>query len=455
MQFSTRFRRCTARASGSPALAGVLISMLALGAAAAPPKKPAKRPPGRPKILRPLGSRGGLRPPPVTPDPGSVVPSPAGAGAPTARRPAVPALPTLFQTNSPYDPRIDLKTDFMLFHGHGAPFGEIDQAIQSWRLAGYPVHRMFFIGSDAGRIYTGGQADGAPHPGDIETDAAGQPIRVGDRPYMVPTAGWLSYLKDHIRRAIDSGAEGIWPEEPLLHAAGGYSPAFQAAWQEAYKTPWQAPHSSPETFFRASRLKADLYYRAVDELLRYTKEYARQKGREVKFVLPVHSPLSMAAGNMVFPHAAASRLPLDGLVAQVWTGPARHPLTYEGKAESEFFESSWMHYSYFANLMDGVANKPLYFLADPVEDDPSYSWAQYRQWYQGVLGASLFFPQAAGYEVMPWPDRIYLPGRRMGGGTSGPAPYLTQLSNLTAALKDLPATEAGPWQGGTLSLIHI
>jgi hypothetical protein len=342
-----------------------------------------------------------------------------------------------------------LKADLVAVHRHGASWEEIDRAIRSWKGGGYPVHRMFFIGSDAGRFYTDGKAGGTPHPGDVETDAAGSPILVGDRPYMVPTPGWLNYLKEHIRRAIDSGAEGIWPEEPLLHAAGGYSPAFKAAWQELYRSPWQPPHESPATFFRASRLKADLYFRAVDELLRYTKQYAREKGRDVKFLLPVHSPVSCASGNLVFPHAAASRLPVDGLIAQVWTGPARSPVTYEGKTETQVFESSWMLYSYFANLLDGASDKPVYFLADPVEDDPGSAWGQYEQWYRSVLTASLLFPQARGYEVMPWPERIYVPGHRMGGGTPGPASYLTQLASITAALKELPAAGPLQWSGGT------
>lgn len=380
--------------------------------------------------------------------PGSVVPS-VRPPAPRPRTTPLGTPLTSFQTNSDYDPRIDLKTDLVTVHRHGASWDEIDRTIQSWRGAGYPVHRMFFIGSDAGALYTSGKADGTPHPGEVEMDATGKPIALGERPYMVPTAGWLTYLKEHIRRAIDSGAEGIWPEEPLMHAASGYSPAFKTAWEQFYQAPWRDPQESPAAYYRASRLKSDLYLRAVDELLRYTKSYAKEKGRDVKFILPVHSPVSYSAWNLIFPHAAASRLPIDGLVAQVWTGPARTPATYEGKSESQFFESSWLMYSYFANLMDGIGDKPLYLLADPVEDDPKYGWADYEKWYRNVLAASLLFPQARGYEVMPWPDRIYLPGHSTGQGTPGPAAYLTDLSNLISAVRELPGTSGMDWGGGT------
>jgi hypothetical protein len=356
---------------------------------------------------------------------------------------------TSFQTNLPYDPRIDLKTDLVTIHRHGAPPEEIDRTIQSWKAAGYPVHRMFFIGSDAGARYTGGKVDGMPHPDEVEMDAAGKPIMIGDRPYMVPTEGWLNYLKDQIRRSIDAGAEGIWPEEPLMHGRSGYSPAFKAAWQQLYQAPWRDPQESPASYYRASRLKADLYLRAVDELLRYTKAYAKEKGRDVKFILPVHSPISYAASDLIFPHAAASRLPIDGMIAQVWTGPARIPATYEGKPEPHLFENSWLMYSYFANLLEGQPEKSLYLLADPVEDDPGFSWPEYEKWYKSGLAASLLFPQARGFEVMPWPDRIYLPGAATAGGVPAPPSYLTQLSNLAGTLRDIPATGAMEWSGGS------
>ena len=425
--------KAKALAAKAAAVKAAKVKALISGSPVGAPSKPAPKPPVR-NVEVDL--------------PGSVVPG----GRPPAVRPRVNALGTpltSFQTNSPYDPRIDLKTDLVAVHRHGASWDEIDRTIQSWKGAGYPVHRMFFIGSDAGGIYTGGMADGTPHPGDIETDAAGNPIMIGDRPYMVPTAGWLSYLKEHIRRAIDSGADGIWPEEPLMHAASGYSPAFKTAWEQFYQAPWRDPQESPAAYFRASRLKADLYLRAVDELLRYTKSYAKEKGRDVKFILPVHSPLSYSASNLIFPHAAASRLPIDGMVAQVWTGPARIPVMYEGKSEPQFFESSWLMYSYFANLMDGVTDKPLYLLADPVEDDPKYGWADYEKWYHSVLAASLLFPQARGYEVMPWPDRIYLPGQPTAGGAAAPASYLTELSNLIGAVRELPGAPGLEWSGGT------
>jgi hypothetical protein len=76
---------------------------------------------------------------------------------------------------------------------------------------------MFFIGSDAGRIYTSGKFDGRDHTDEAEMDRAGAPIEcAGERPYMVPTEGWKKYIQSLVKQSIDAGAVAILPEEPLL-----------------------------------------------------------------------------------------------------------------------------------------------------------------------------------------------------------------------------------------------
>ncbi|HTE19543.1 MAG TPA: hypothetical protein VK689_14335, partial [Armatimonadota bacterium] len=403
-----------------------------------------------------LASRGGPPPhlPPVFPDGPGSPPGSSPSQVPGAALSAAPPVIVL-RTNGGYDARIDLKTDIVVVGRHGAPWEETDRAALSWRAAGYPIHRKFSVGSDVGALYSGGKADGRPHPDEIDRDAAGAAIMLGDRTAMVPTPGWLAYSKEQIRRAIDAGAAGVWPDEAVLNAAGGYSPAFKAAWAEAYGSPWQPPHESSANYFRASRIKADLTLRAVDELLRFTREYARQKGREVKFFLPAHSPDSYASGNLIFAHAAASRLPVDGLVAQAPTGPARSNVTYEGKTTPQVFESSWMTYSYFANLMDGLPDKSLYFMADAARDEPGSNWSDYQRSYQEVLTASLLFPQARGHEVLPRQDRVtsaapVTPGTGSGQVvTAAPARYPAELPNLGAALRELPEAGTPQWTTGT------
>jgi len=50
-------------------------------------------------------------------------------------------------------------------------------------------------------------------------------------------------------------------------------------------------------------------------------------GREICFVLPVHSLYSNAAANLVAPLGSSFSIPhVDGMIGQVWTGPVRWAL---------------------------------------------------------------------------------------------------------------------------------
>ena len=49
----------------------------------------------------------------------------------------------------------------------------------------------------------------------------------------------------------------------------------------------------------------------------------------------------------------------------------------------------------------------VWFLNDPIEDNPDHSWDDYRTNWESTLTASLLWPQVWRYEVMPWPERIF------------------------------------------------
>ncbi|MCA9416824.1 MAG: hypothetical protein KC917_11155, partial [Candidatus Omnitrophica bacterium] len=136
---------------------------------------------------------------------------------------------------------------------------------------------------------------------------------------------------------------------------------------------------------------------------------------------------------------------LDGFVGQVWTGPIAWSMSRsEGKKmtrEDDFFESAYLLYSYFANLSYGTG-VPCFMLADPVEDDPQYQWEDYKDWYEKSLVTMLLFPWADHFEVMPWPDRVFLPGHTMGGGSPGPEPYRRTLVSVFSALREISRTPA-------------
>lgn len=352
---------------------------------------------------------------------------------------------TLYQTNlSSYDPRIDLRTDGVLIHMHGHDPAMVEQALTQWQKAGgTPVYRMWLLGSDAGQAFTSGKVDGQQHGDAIETGPVGDQFWQPGRPHVVPTAEWNAYMRQIARHSIEAGAAGIVPEEPLAHARAGYSLAFRRAWEEFYGEPWQPPHFSVDAYWKASKLKSHLFLATLKAVLDEAREHERAFDREIEVLLATQSLLSHAAGSMIFASGAAARLPgLDGLIGQVSAGPIGWSLgRYEGKQLSRdegFFETAWLLYSSLANLTRGTG-KRLFLLSDPAEDDPYYSWDQYRLWYNQSLVAQLMFPEVTGYEVIPWPERVFLPGYETGGGSPGPAAYLTQLMVSVQALADIGA----------------
>lgn len=372
--------------------------------------------------------------------------------------PKVAKARTMYQTNiDSYEPRIDLRTDTVLLHEHGKGLNQIQRSISSWQNAVGDVYMMWFVGSDANKLYVDGRIDGIEHYGEIETGRDGNGFWCGPhRPYMVPTEKWIQYMEDLARLGVKSGVSGVSPEEPLAHTGAGYSPAFKQEWQSFYGEGWSSPSSSVNAFWKASKLKSYLYLNCVERVAKATKDYVAAEDCDVKFVLPIHSLVSHAAGNMIYPNGQTYYLgEVDGFIGQVWTGPVGWSLPrYEGRQFTRnrgFFESAWILYSSFANLVR-QSEKRMYLLADPVEDDPNYKWEEYHIWYNQCLVSKLMFPWVADYEVMPWPDRIFLPGYGTGGGSPGPAKYLTQLMVNIAVLDDMENQEGVSWDCGTMGI---
>lgn len=49
----------------------------------------------------------------------------------------------------------------------------------------------------------------------------------------------------------------------------------------------------------------------------------------------------------------------------------------------------------------------MWFLHDPIEDNPSYTWENYRYNYEKTLVASLLSKDINDYEICPWPTRVF------------------------------------------------
>ncbi len=352
---------------------------------------------------------------------------------------------TLFQTNISYDPRIAIAVDGVIVHQHGVEPEPLRSAIESWKQHGYCVGRMFFADSDAQNEYWTGKWDGTPYPDDVERDASGQVVLcAGVRPYMLPTEGWTRHLQEMAAESIDAGADAILPEEPLAHAFTGYEQSFRDLWERRYARPWEAESASAEARFLTGQLKNELYVSLEQKLLETTRQRARHVGRDVAFVVPVHSLYSNVAAQLIAPLGTSLSIEgIDGYIGQVWTGPVNWARGQYGGADASFFTSAYALYDYFVQLVVGT-DKRLWLLADPVEDDPNHTWADFETWYRHSVAAKLLFPAVDAFEVMPWPDRIFLPGYASGGGTPAPERYRIIILSAVQALQEVPA--GGRWE---------
>jgi hypothetical protein len=161
-------------------------------------------------------------------------------------------------------------------------------------------------------------------------------------------------------------------------------------------------------------------------------------------MVAAHSAVSYYYGGIVYPHYQVMRLPdLQALVGQVWTGTARSPCRYEGVTTERTFENGYLEYSSLYNLMRGTG-KRLWFLMDPLEDNPDRSMDDYQTNYEKTLIASLMFPGVDAYEVMPWPTRIY--GRV-------PDQFATKIGTVVNMLSDIHNQKSSELDAGTQGIV--
>jgi hypothetical protein len=352
---------------------------------------------------------------------------------------------TCFQTNSAFDPRLGLAVDAVIVHRHGDPPDNLRNVIGSWKAQGFTVGRMFFSDSDATNVYWTGKWDGVPHPQEVERNEKGELIQCsGIRPYMLPTEGWIRHLEQMAMESIEAGADAVLPEEPLAHVISGYEEAFKELWVQRYGRPWEGENSSPEARYLTAQLKSELYAKLEQRLADAVQRRSSQLGRDVPFVLPIHSIYSNVASHLVAPLGdSLSMRNVDGYIGQIWTGPVNWAQANYDDPGKTFYASAYVLYDYFVELARDSGRK-LWLLVDPVEDNPNHTWAEFEDWYQHCLVAQLMFPEVDSYEVMPWPDRIFLPGHQTGGSTPAPERFRILALAATQVLQDVPL--GGTWQ---------
>jgi len=359
---------------------------------------------------------------------------------------------TNFQTSDAWEPALDVSSDVAIVYGQDRGFAD---RLASWREQGYAAGFMTGI---AWGDYTDyfGDTEATFKRDEVQTRKDGS-LRMHGRyiGYNVPTPGYIEYLKHKFEPVVDAGVPAIYLEEPEYWADTGWSAAFKQQWQEYYGEPWQEPDSSVDAQYRASRLKYELYYNALREVFRHLKARAASQGRPLECHVPTHSLINYAHWCIVSPESHLMDLPeVDGYIAQVWTGTARTPNVYRGQRQERTFETAFLEYGQSLAMVRPTGRK-VWFLADPIEDNPRHNWADYRRNYECTIVASLFWPEQSRFEVMPWPSRIFkrrYPRVDLGGSRGGreaiPADYATEMLTVINALNDMEQDRV-VWDCGT------
>lgn len=348
---------------------------------------------------------------------------------------------TSFQIAEKWLPSYDVRSDMVMLYGMDSTF---QSRYDSWKGKGYNIGFMTGIAWGQYQDYFTGRFDGKKHFDDAQIDIKGDTIWHGkDVPYVDPSPAYLNYIKAQVKKAIDTGITSIYLEEPEYWAFGGYGEAFKTAWAKFYGSPWIAQDVSPEATYLSSKLKYHLFYEALKDVFAYAKQYGKQQGKDIKCYVPTHSLLNYATWHIVSPEASLASLPMvDGYIGQVWTGTSRAPVYYNGKMGERVFENAFLEYGTIYSMVAPTKRK-VWFLTDPIEDGVR-SWDDYKRNYEATFTAKLLYPLVDRYEVMPWPNRIYL-GKFPVQGKSEPQPiapeYATQMQVMVNSLNQMPLSE--------------
>lgn len=360
---------------------------------------------------------------------------------------------TSFQTAMPWNSLGNLRADVAMVYGID---DTLPDRVKSWRDRGYRVHLMTGVAWGKYQDYLYGRYDGVNHEDNAQTDRKGHKIsHGGDVYYMCPAENYGEYLSVGVQRGLDAGVEAVHLEEPEFWARAGYSEGFKREWQSYYHEEWQPPHSSVDAQWRASKLKYFLYRRALQQVFKHVQEFNQRTGKKVRCYVPTHSLLNYAHWCIVSPQSSLALLDgCDGYIAQVWTGTARTPNHYRGERKERTFETAFLEYGAMQNLVRATG-RTVWYLNDPVEDDPKHDWTDYRTNWESTLVASLLQPEVSRYEVAPWPERVF-GGRyprnvRRDDRKGIPPEYASELQVVMQALTDMKQADVR-WDCGTQSI---
>jgi hypothetical protein len=365
----------------------------------------------------------------------------------------------IFQTGGPWSPRVNLQADAVMVYGIGPQLvGNLD----SWREHGYKVDLMTGVAWGNYQDYLNGKFDGRNHWDQSQTDSNGRPILHGGNasiPYISPGETYGKYLSAGVKHALDEGVNAVFLEEPEFWARSGWEPNFRREWEAYYHEPWRPPNQSPDAQYRASKLKYYLYRRALAQVFDSVSRYGKEYGKRIPCYVATHSLINYADWRIVSPESSLINVGADGYIAQVWTGTARTLNVDEGVRKERTFETAFLEYGAMQNLVH-ASGRLVWYLNDPVEDDPNHDWNDYRLNWESTLAASLLQPEVWHYEIMPWPERVFNdkhPAGTAAGATSTqdktkvgiPKSYETELQAVIHALGEMKQPDARWMVAGT------
>ncbi len=359
-------------------------------------------------------------------------------------------LRTIYQQNGRYGATFDLKTDGVMVYGISDT--DIKNYPEWSKKSGSILQVMTGVAWGDYKDYLDGHFDGVDHHDDSQVKANGESMLHGPGvPYLNPSIAFGNYLVTRLKKVVDAGMETIYLEEPEFWAFTGYGESFQREWRIHYGHAWQRPDTSCDNLYRANILKWYLYRRLLSQVCSSVKEYSLKKyNRPLTIYIATHSLISYAQIQMVSPESALIDIPeIDGIIAQTWTGTARVPNIYQGITRERTFESAFLEYSVSSEMTRGTG-KRTYLLNDPVEDDRTHDWNDYRQNYLATQVASLMQTASADYEVAPWPQRVFCGAFPEGtpNATTIPEDYASTLNVVFNQLRDMNQKDIS-WNGAS------
>ena len=310
---------------------------------------------------------------------------------------------TTFQTGISYMPSVHIPSDAVMPYVENV--GGYAERVSSWA-EGFEGKALFIMMNS--QLYPqeyftdyGGSED------EIQIDRDGNVLRFADwesAMWLVPTRQLSEYCFQVIESYCDEyPVEAVIMEEPDFMRAAGYSQAFRNAWKEYYGEEWVDPASSPDALYRASRLKVHMFEEHFEWIGREVQD---KYGDRVRLIVATHS---VPAYN-VFPIVAgdahyAALEHVDGIIGQTWSNTMKVPVAYGGGAQQRLFESGYLGYASFPDLMR--SDQWLFTLTDPYEDFGGDDWDFYRDCYAKQVVAQLMQQDIHRFQETIWVSRSF------------------------------------------------